>query len=96
MVNIIQSGSGDGGGDRVSDIKVIDMKAMNPKSFDGRAESPFTALAKKVRAYCNASWPGFRKVLMWVETSEDLCRCDWKFKGCGDRSPLRLLAHAHV
>ena len=32
-----------GGGDQ---IKLIDMKAMNPKNFDGKPESPFTAWAK--------------------------------------------------
>ena len=42
LVNMISSSSG-GGGDPVSDVKLIDMKAMNPKAFDGTAESPFIA-----------------------------------------------------
>ena len=66
LVNIISSSDGGGGGDRVSDIKLIDMKALNPKSLDGKAESPFKAWAKKVRAYCNASRPGFRKCFKFV------------------------------
>ena len=41
MVNMISSSGG--GGDRVSDIKLIDMKAVNPKLFDGKTESPFKA-----------------------------------------------------
>ena len=43
------------------DVKLIDMKAMNPKKFDGKFESPFRSWAKAVRAYCNASKPGWRK-----------------------------------
>ena len=86
LVNMMASSGGGGGGDRVSDIKLIDMKAMNPKSFDGKVESPFKAWAKKVRAYCNASRPGFRKFFKWVESQNSrvdfqvLSRCDWKFK----------------
>ena len=86
LVNVMASSGGGGGGDRVSDIKLIDMKAMNPKSFDGKVESPFKAWAKKVRAYCNASRPGFRKFLKWVESQNSrvdfqvLSRCDRKFK----------------
>ena len=60
LVNMMTSSGGGGGGDRVSDIKLIGMKAMNPKSVGGKAETPFKAWAKKVRAYCNASRPGFR------------------------------------
>ena len=56
-----------GGGSSVSrgllEIKLIDMKAMNPKKFDGKADSPFKAWAKSEKAYCNASRPGFRKFL---------------------------------
>ena len=40
---------------------------MNPKKFDGKPDSPYRAWAKSVRAYCNASQPGFRKFLRWVE-----------------------------
>ena len=49
------------------EIKLIDMKVMNPKKFDGKPDSPYRAWAKSVRAYCNASQPGFRKFLRWVE-----------------------------
>ena len=49
------------------DVRTIDMKAMNPKTFDGKWDSPFRSCAKAVRAYCNASTPGFRKYLRWVE-----------------------------
>ena len=48
------------------DVKIIDMKEMGPKNFDGKLDSPFRAWAKAVRAYCNASKPGFRKYVRWV------------------------------
>ena len=40
---------------------------MGPKKFDGKFDSPFRAWAKVMRAYCNASKPGFGKYLRWVE-----------------------------
>ena len=52
---------------RHSEVKLIDTKAMGPKKFDGKLDSPFRAWARAVRAYCNASKPGFRKYLRWVE-----------------------------
>ena len=69
VVDAIQRSSGvtisDG---RHTDVKLIDMKAMNPKKYDGKHETPYRAWAKPVRAYCNASKPGFRKFLRWIET----------------------------
>ena len=53
------------------DVKRMYMKAMGPKKFDGKLDSPFRAWAKAVRAYCNASKPGFRKYLRWVETQTE-------------------------
>ena len=52
---------------RHGEVKLIDTKAMGPKKFDGKCDSPFRAWAKAVRAYCNASTPGFRKYLRWIE-----------------------------
>jgi hypothetical protein len=49
------------------EIKLVEMKGMSPKKFDGKFDTPFRAWAKAVRAYCNASRPGFRKYLRWVE-----------------------------
>ena len=54
-----------------NDVRLIDMKAMNPKKIDGKIVSPFHAWAKAVRAYCNASKPGFRKYLRWVEAQTE-------------------------
>ena len=51
-----------------ADVKLIDMKSMGPKKFDGKIDSPFRAWAKAVRTYCNASKPGFRKYLRWIES----------------------------
>ena len=48
---------------RDPDVKLVDMKGMSPKKFDGNFDSPFRARAKAVHAYCNASRPGFRKYL---------------------------------
>ena len=53
---------------RGADVKLIDMKSMGPKKFDGKIDSPFRAWAKTVRTYCNASKPGFRKYLRWIES----------------------------
>ena len=50
-----------------NDVRLIDMKAMSPKKCDGKLDSPFRGWAKAVRAYCNASKPGYRKYLQWVE-----------------------------
>ena len=50
-----------------ADMKLIDMKAMGPKKFDGKIDSPHCAWAKAVRTYCNAFKPGFRKYLRWIE-----------------------------
>ena len=53
---------------RPSDIRLIDLKAMNPKKkFDGKLDTPYQGWAKSVRAYCNVSRPGFRKYLRWIE-----------------------------
>ena len=56
----IIANSGIGGGNRQEHIKLIDLKVMAPKSFAGKPEEPFRSWAKRVRAYCNASRPGFR------------------------------------
>ena len=51
----------------LQEIKLIDMKAMNPKKFDGKPDSPYRAWSKSMRAHCNASRPCLRKFLRWVE-----------------------------
>ena len=50
-----------------ADVKLIDMKVMRPKKFDGKIDSPYRAWAKAVRRYCNVSKPGFRKHFRWIE-----------------------------
>ena len=75
----------------------IDMKSMNPKKFDGKAESPFKAWVKSVRAYCNASRPGFRKFLRWIENQREvidyvvLPHCDWMPKGIANQALYEFL-----
>ena len=51
-----------------SEVRLIDMKAMNPNDFEGKLDTPYRARAKAVRAYCNTSRPGFRKYMRCVET----------------------------
>ena len=65
--DVQRSFGGASSGNRYSDIRLIDMKAMNPKKFDGKLDTPYRAWAKSVRAYCNASRPGFRKYPRWLE-----------------------------
>ena len=60
---LVDAVSSNGGGDKLDSIKLIDMKVMNPKIFDGKPESRFKAWANKVRACCNASRTGSRKFL---------------------------------
>ena len=68
------------------DVELIDMKATNPKKFARTLSSPFRSCAKAVRAYCNASKPGFRKYLRRVEAqtevidSQLLSGFRWEFK----------------
>ena len=52
-------------------LKLIDLKSMAPKCFAGKPEESFRSWAKKVRSYCNASRPGFRKFLKWVESATE-------------------------
>ena len=54
------------------EVKLVVMKAMNPKKFDGKLESPFRSWAKAVRAYCNANKPGFWKYPWWVEAQTEV------------------------
>ena len=68
------------------EVKLIDLKAMGPKKFDGKIDSPFRSWAKTVRSYCNASKPGFRKYLRWVENqtvaidAQLLAQFQWEHK----------------
>ena len=67
------------------DVKLIDMKVVGPKKFDGKLDSLFRAWAKAVRAYCNASKPGFRKYPRWIENQSQLI----------DTSPLANFSWEH-
>ena len=64
---------------------LINTKSMSPKIFHGKPEESYKTWAKKVRAYCNANRPGFKKFLLWIERQEtaiDIDRMDieWKYK----------------
>ena len=66
-VTQVMANGGGGADQREPNIKLIDLKTMAPTKFAGKSEEPFRTWAKQVRAYCNASRPGFRKCLKWIE-----------------------------
>ena len=72
-------------GERELQINLINTKQMAPKVFAGKPEENFKTWAKKLRAYCNGSRPGFRGLLKWIEeqkTPIDPQNIDieWKYK----------------
>ena len=83
-----------------NEVKLIDTKAMGPKKFDGKLNSPFRAWAKAVRAFCNASKPGLRKYLRWVENqtveidAQLLAQFQWEHKEAASDA-LYETSHAH-
>ena len=78
------------------EIKLIDMKVMNPKKFDGEPDSPYRAWVKSVRAYCNASRHGFRKSPRWAEVQSDPMRFPLGAQGSCSGRAARLPPIAHV
>ena len=54
------------GGDR-DRLDLVDIKTMTPQAFGGKAQESYKQWAKKVKAFCNAKKPGFRKALDWAE-----------------------------
>ena len=56
-----------GGGDRADRLDLVDVKSMQPQVFSGHQSESYKQWAKKVRAFCNARKPGFRKALEWAE-----------------------------
>ena len=83
-----------------ADVKLIDMKSMGPKKFDRKIDSTYRAWAKAVRTYCNASKPGFRKYLRWVEAQTEeinsrlLQSFQWEHRS-SERRALRLPLGIH-
>ena len=55
---------------RDHDVSMMDMgnlintKSMSPKVFHGKPEESYKTWVKKVRAFCNANRPGFKKILL--------------------------------
>ena len=98
LAETLAAGQGDREERGHSSIKLIDMKTMAPKTYAGKPEEPFRAWAKKVRSFCNASRPGFRKFLRWVETQTTVVdeglltrNCDWKYKAAASEVMYDLL-----
>ena len=50
-----------GGGEREQRLDLVDVKSMQPQVFSGHQSESYKQWAKKVRAFCNARKPGFRK-----------------------------------
>ena len=49
---------------------LIDTKSMAPRVFRGIPSDNYKTWAEKVRAFCNASRPGFKKFLLWIEDQD--------------------------
>ena len=80
-------GGGGGGQERASSNMLVNSKTMSPKVFGGKEAQSYRTWTKKVRAYCNASKPGFKRFLKWCETQTaeiDIdpaqMAFDWKYK----------------
>ena len=48
-------------------LDLVDIKTMQPQVFSGHASESYKPWAKKVKAFCNAPKPVFRKALDWAE-----------------------------
>ena len=64
---------------------LINAKSMSPKVFHGKTEESYRTWAKKVRAFCNATRPGFKRFLIWCEKQEceidiDDMNIEWRHK----------------
>ena len=63
------------GGGRPEIGRLVDLKTMAPKTFSGAVGNgsgdQYKTWAKKVKSFCNASKPGFKKFLKWCETQSD-------------------------
>ena len=68
-------GGGKGGGGGLGQL--LNLKTMQPKIFGGKDNESFRGWAKKVRSYCNASQPGFKKFLKWIEGQSDAIPMDF-------------------
>ena len=57
--NIQSQGAANSGGNGKK-IDLIDTKAMSPDKFSGGRSESFKGWAKKIKAYCNAKFAGYR------------------------------------
>ena len=63
-------------GGRDERVDLIDIKSMDPGSFSGLEKESWRQWAKRVKAYCNARTPGFRKALDWAEAETEVIDSD--------------------
>ena len=60
---------------------LLDLKAMQPSVFTGAKNERWRPWAKRIKAYCNAKHPGFKKALEWAEGQgaeiTNLTTCPW-------------------
>ena len=79
------SKSGGGSEPREEKVSLANIKTMTPKDFDGTQEGYFRTWAKKVRSYCNATRPGFKQFLKWIEMQDapieplSMHEVNWKY-----------------
>ena len=62
-----QGGRDGGGWNKEDRIDLVDIRAMDPGQFGGSEKESWRIWSKRVKAYCNARTPGFRKALEWAE-----------------------------
>ena len=48
----------------------MNIKGALPEKFQGRAEDSFRAWSHDLKAYCNATYKGFRRALVWAESQD--------------------------
>ena len=60
---LLANGGGGGAKPSAGLGQLVNLKTMQPKIFTGKDSDPFRSWAKKVRSYCNAAQPGFKKFL---------------------------------
>ena len=86
ILNWMSKSGGGGSEPREEKVSLVNIKTMTPKVFDGKQEGHFRTWAKKVRSYCNATRPGFKQFLKWIEKQDApieplaMHEVNWKYK----------------
>ena len=66
---------------RKSNFDLLDVKAMQPDKFKGERTEKWRPWARRIKAYCTAKSPGFKKAIEWAEKQSieitSLASCPW-------------------